>query len=193
MNRIDSARHGYEACSGQFDKQQDVLKALGLPDNFQSWFAMTVLHMWIYNARLRAEGLEGKEMKQEMFDHIWIDVEIKIHKAGVKTQLSTIMTNLVSAYYGQTLAYDEGLYYGDTVLAGAIWRSVHLADYCADCPLNRLFHFASTRNLMGSEDVDAKQMEALLVYVRKQLQRIDVADRAELLEGRYSFDDVSIL
>lgn len=83
---------------------------------------MTILHVWIYNARLRAEGLEGKEMKQEIFDHIWLDVEIKIHKAGVKRQLSKIMSNLVSAYYGQTLAYDEGLYCGDVILAGALWR-----------------------------------------------------------------------
>ncbi|TPX60561.1 hypothetical protein PhCBS80983_g01756 [Powellomyces hirtus] len=169
MNRIDSARHGYEACSGQFDKRAYMVKAFNLPDNFQTWFAMTVLHVWMYNARLRAEGLEGKEMKQEMFDHIWLDVEIKIHKAGVKTQISKIMSNLVSAYYGQTLAYDEGLYYGDAILAGALWR-----------------------NLIASQDVDAAQMEALLTYVRKQLQRIDAADRAEILEGRFSFDEVPL-
>ncbi|TPX72126.1 hypothetical protein SpCBS45565_g00677 [Spizellomyces sp. 'palustris'] len=169
MSRIDSARHAYEACSLQFEKRPDFLQALNLPDNFQTWFAMTLLHVWIYNARLRAEGLEGKEMKQEIFDHIWLDVEIKIHKAGVKRQLSKIMSNLVSAYYGQSLAYDEGLYYGDAILAGALWR-----------------------NLLGSQDVDAKQLESLVTYVRKQLQHIDQADRSEILEGRFSFADVKI-
>ncbi|KAJ3164552.1 hypothetical protein HDU88_005198 [Geranomyces variabilis] len=169
MNRIDSARHGYEACSSQFDKRSEMVKAFNLPDNFQTWFAMTVLHVWMYNARLRAEGLEGKEMKQEMFDHIWLDVELKIHHAGVRTNVSKIMSNLVSAYYGQTLAYDEGLYYGDAIMAGALWR-----------------------NLMGSQDITATQMEAALVYVRKQLLRLDAADRAEVLEGRFSFDEVEI-
>ncbi|KAJ3161452.1 hypothetical protein HDU86_007234 [Geranomyces michiganensis] len=164
MNRIDSARHGYEACSSQFDKRSEMIK-----DNFQTWFAMTILHVWMYNARLRAEGVEGKEMKQEMFDHIWLDVELKIHHAGVRTNVSKIMSNLVSAYYGQTLAYDEGLYYGDAILAGALWR-----------------------NLMGSQDITATQMEAVLVYVRKQLLRLDAADRTEVLEGRFSFDEVDI-
>jgi len=59
------------------------LKECQLPETFQSWFSVTVLHMWLYCARLRSEGSLGKEMKQELFNHLWVDVELKLHQAGV--------------------------------------------------------------------------------------------------------------
>jgi hypothetical protein len=34
------------------------------------------------------------------------------------------VSDLISTYYGQTLAYDEGLYEGDAILAAALWRYV---------------------------------------------------------------------
>ncbi|KAH6575398.1 hypothetical protein BASA62_001919 [Batrachochytrium salamandrivorans] len=64
---------------------------LGLEESFQGWFSMTILHVWIMNARLRGEGASGKDMKQEVFNHSWLDVEIKLHQAGVKTRISQIL------------------------------------------------------------------------------------------------------
>ncbi|KAJ3041649.1 hypothetical protein HDV00_008926 [Rhizophlyctis rosea] len=132
---------------------------------------MTVLHLWILFARLRAEGPDGRDMKQEVFTHIWLDVEIKLHKAGVKSRLNKILTDLMSAYYGQVLAYDEGLYHeGDAILAAALWRNV----FGANKPAN------------------ATDLELLLTYVRRQLQQAEQIDRDEILGGKFAFADVEL-
>ncbi|KAI9105879.1 ubiquinol-cytochrome C chaperone-domain-containing protein [Phlyctochytrium arcticum] len=164
MNRIDAARVAYEACSVQTEERKALIESLKLPDNFQTWFSVTLLHVWLYNARLRAMGPAGKEMKQELFDYIWLDVEMKVHEAGVKRNLNKVIGDLVSTYYGTALAYDEGLYYGDAVFVSALWR-----------------------NIYGQGDVDATDLEALLSYTRRQLQRIEAADRAQVLDGSFKF------
>ncbi|RKO92270.1 ubiquinol-cytochrome C chaperone-domain-containing protein, partial [Blyttiomyces helicus] len=169
MNKIDVARETYKVCSEQVERRPEMLEVYKLPDNFQTWFAMAVLHIWMVNCRLRAEGLDGKDIKQELFDAFSLDVELKIHKAGVKANIGAIMTDLLSSYYGQTLAYDEGLYYGDAVMAGALWR-----------------------NLFASKKVDPTILEAVLVYVREQLRAVDAADRSDILNGKFQFADVKV-
>jgi hypothetical protein len=64
VNRIDQCRKMYEKCSKQFDINPQLVKVLGLKYNFNTWFACTVLHVWMINTRLRAEGKEGKEITQ---------------------------------------------------------------------------------------------------------------------------------
>ena len=131
VNRIDQCRTIYEKCSKQFDINPNLYKSLGLKYNFNTWFASTVLHIWMINCRLRAEGQEGKEVTQginkfitvlEIFDHIWTDVEIKLFEHGIKTKYKRIFQDLLESYYGQILAYDEGLAKGDSILASALWR-----------------------------------------------------------------------
>ena len=48
--------------------------------------------------------------------HVWLDVEIKLSQAGVKTRLNGIVSDLVSSYQGQTLAYDEGIPFDPIIL-----------------------------------------------------------------------------
>jgi hypothetical protein len=76
----------------------------------------------MFNARLRSEGKEGREMTQEIFEHLWLDIELKLADAGVKHNLSKIVDELLTSFYGQTLAYDEGLCKGNPTLASALWR-----------------------------------------------------------------------
>jgi cytochrome b pre-mRNA-processing protein 3 len=107
--------------------ERDCLQFIELgmnKEHFRTWFAMTILHVWLVNTRFKAEGLPGKDAKQELFNHIWIDVDIRLNKAGVKARVGKIMEDLVDSYYGQSLAYAEGLVKGDAVLASAIWRFV---------------------------------------------------------------------
>ncbi|TPX42183.1 hypothetical protein SeLEV6574_g05722 [Synchytrium endobioticum] len=161
MNKIDSARAAYEKCSQAFKTNETFfVQELGLKDNFSSWFAITVLHVWIYTLRLRAEEGEGKELKQEIFNHLWLDTEIALHKAGVKRQLNKRIQNLLGSYYGQTLAYDEGLATNDAVFAAALWR-----------------------NVFQAQQVKPTSVEALLTYVRRKLQTMEYADTKSLLDG----------
>ncbi|KAJ3036074.1 hypothetical protein HK097_003931 [Rhizophlyctis rosea] len=187
---------------------------------------MAVLHLWILNVRLKAEGANGKDLQQEIFTHLWLDCEMKLHLAGspdrmvgmgessagqisgrvwkgrkdndevmrrsieeqrdkqipykskqlirliqVKSRLNKVLQDLMSAWYGQSLAYDEGLYYeGDAILAAAIWRNVYGAN----------------------QPVTATQLESLLTYVRKQLKHVEQFDRDEILNGRFKWGHVRV-
>ncbi|KAH6564423.1 hypothetical protein BASA50_009566 [Batrachochytrium salamandrivorans] len=164
MNVIDNARANYEHCAAQFELQANLVKELGLEESFQGWFSMTILHVWIMNARLRGEGASGKDMKQEVFNHIWLDVEIKLHQAGVKTRISQITSGLLDSYYGQTLAYDEGVCCGDAHLAAALWR-----------------------NFFGGKDVNATQLLRLIEYTRQQLIHVEKTSLEDIIQGKFQF------
>ncbi|KAJ3193437.1 hypothetical protein HK101_004830 [Irineochytrium annulatum] len=149
MRKIDRARETYEACARQFNEEHNFAQTYNLPPKFHSWFAVTVLHVWIRSVRLRSEGREGNEMKQEVFDHLWLDVEIRLHKEGVRTQLGRIVGDLLSTYYGQTLAYDEGLALGDATMAAALWR-----------------------NIYSGKDVSAADLAKMVEHVRSTLSEV---------------------
>ncbi|KAJ3414002.1 hypothetical protein HDV05_007209 [Chytridiales sp. JEL 0842] len=160
MEKIDHATVIYEGCANQFNDQNNLLKRFNLQDDFQTWFAVTVLHIWIYNVRLRSEGPAGKTIKQEVFNTLWLDVELRLHKSGVRTGLGKIVSDLISSFYGQTLAYDEGLYEGDAVLASALWR-----------------------NMCGARDISATELKDMVAYVRNHLQNVDRLSSSEITES----------
>ncbi|KAJ3026672.1 UNVERIFIED_CONTAM: hypothetical protein HDU68_005258 [Siphonaria sp. JEL0065] len=152
MSKIDHARYAYESCSLQFYENNKFMERFNLPDNLQSWFNVTVLHVWMYSAQLKTLGPEGKEMCQELFATLLLDIEIRLNKAGVRTSLDRILSDLISSYYGQILAYDEGLALGgDAVLASALWRNAFQA----------------------ADDVTAEELKEMVEYVRIQLQYLD--------------------
>lgn len=186
MKLIDSARMLYENCSNQFETNEKLITGnsdekhfetnailiykietdVGLEVNFQAWFNMTILHVWMLNARLRGEGEIGKELRQEIFNHIWLDVELKLHQAGVKSNASKISEDLLHSYYGHTLAYDEGVAKSDAVLAAALWRNF----------------------LNAKEDVDPTALLQLVEYVRNNLVTLDtIAFDPFLLQGKFKF------
>ena len=70
--------------------------------------------------RLRAEGEVGKDVSRMVVEHFVNDLELKISNRGVRTREA--MKELMAQYHGLSLAYDEGIYSDDTVLAGALWR-----------------------------------------------------------------------
>ncbi|KAJ3209800.1 hypothetical protein HK099_008431 [Clydaea vesicula] len=174
MSRIDDARVAYQSCSDQIEiKSNFFVDELNLIDNFQTWFSITVLHMWILNARLRQEGPAGKEMRQELFNHLWLDVEIQLDKAGARKNVGTLIKGLIDGYYGQTLAYDEGLAKGDAVLASALYRNVFRANVNSD-----------------NKFVNLVELGKLTEYVRLQLQNLENSVRADVLTSRTKFLDL---
>jgi hypothetical protein len=114
------------------------------------------------NTRLKSEGDAGIEMRQEIFNHLWVDVEIQLMRAGVKHNVGGIVKNLLAGYYGQTLGYDEGISKGDVWLASALWRNV-----------------VKSGDLVGLED--------LTNYVRRNLGHVEGVERADLLCGRFKW------
>lgn len=101
-------------------------QACGIPRNFQSWFSLTQLHVWMYQTRLRNEGKSGQVLHAGLVDHFTTDIEMKLWKAGISNVrvYDRHLHELLSFHYGCVLAYDEGYESGDCILASALWRYV---------------------------------------------------------------------
>lgn len=164
MTQITFARDAYLECA---DSLRLAPSQCQLGDTFQSWFAVTTLHMWMLHARLRGEGEMGRQMYSGMVEHFWVDTEKKLHDAGVKHRVSSIMKELVDFFHGAGLAYDEGIHYDDRVLATALWRNV----------------------FNGSPNTLPSQVYPLLEHTRYQLQRLENLPRSDLLVGKFKFSD----
>jgi hypothetical protein len=155
---IENARLTYEQCS-----LIDCKEMLALPSNFQTWFRKTTLHLWMVNSRLKEE----KGFRQELFNHLWLDVEIKLHELKVKTRLKFITSSLLDSYYGQMLAYDEGLYFGDCYMSAALWRNL----------------------LDRNPEFTFEQLYTLNRYVQNHLINIENTNVATFLDGKFKFNN----
>lgn len=99
-----------------------------LPPSFQTWFSITTLHVWLLSVRFRSLPPPlGRTYVQELINHMFIDVELRIRGPYAVTQSRLIkgyMKDMLEQYHGSCAAYDEGMIHGDTVLAAAIWRNI---------------------------------------------------------------------
>ncbi|CAO3626962.1 unnamed protein product [Mucor hiemalis] len=114
----------YKECAGQMELNKDFyIKECNLPDNFQSWFSITQLHVWMLMVHLRAEG-QGKLYIQELVNRFFEDAEVKIREHGITQQkmINSYIKDLLAQFHGGVVAYDEGMCKDDPVLAAALWR-----------------------------------------------------------------------
>jgi len=163
-----AARNAYLTCCDQAD-HQEFYELTGLPDNFQSWFLIQQLHVWMLLVRTQQEGKLGVTFYKQLVQFFWDDVDhrmtlMKVDDITIKTESQR---ELNSMFYGLLFAYDEGLHKDDTVLASAVWRN--------------LFH--STKNTASAENV------ALLVeYIRREVRALDDITGEQIMEtGDISF------
>ena len=117
--------YGDDANAG---KPQSNDSACGIPRKFQSWFALTQLHVWMLQTRLRDEGKAGQIMHAGLVDHFTTDIEMKLWHAGISNVrvYDRHLHELLSFHYGCVLAYDEGYEAGDPILASALWRYAYM-------------------------------------------------------------------
>jgi len=139
------------------------------PPTFQSWSQVTMLHMWMLAARMRAlDKGRVKLWQQHFIDHFFYDAEEKMVKRyGIKSagKRGGYMKDLYHQYRGMTAAFDEGLVRGDAVLATAIWRNVFDA----------------------SEDVDVEVLAMVTSHVRRVMSKLGRVDDEVVLSGRIKF------
>jgi cytochrome b pre-mRNA-processing protein 3 len=99
-----------------------------LPPSFQTWFSITTLHVWLLSVRFRSLPPPlGRTYIQELINHFFIDVELRIRGPYAVTQgrlIKGYMKDMLEQYHGSCAAYDEGLISSDPVLAAAVWRNV---------------------------------------------------------------------
>lgn len=135
-----------------------------LKDTFNSWFLVTELHVWLLCTRVMQEGAADKEdgrfMRNCLVESMWADVQSRSKKLGNDNpSFKRKQIEVLSEQFQATLiSYDEGLWYDDKALAGAIWR--------------RFFE---------GECSDFTKLEKLLKYVRRTAKMLDEMNRNQLL------------
>ncbi|KAA8893262.1 ubiquinol-cytochrome C chaperone-domain-containing protein [Sphaerosporella brunnea] len=136
---------------------------------FQSWSQVTILHMWMLMARMRAlDKPRVKIWQQHFIDHFFYDAEDKMVKRyDIKraSERSGYMKDLFHQYRGMTAAFDEGLVKGDAILTTALWRNIFDA----------------------SEDVDIEAMAIVTSYVRRALSKLGSVDDDVIMRGCVKF------
>jgi len=134
-----------------------------LPDTFYSWFVVMELHLWMLMLRYMAEGKPGHEIRNNIVEAMWADMnerKSKLQNANVislKKQTKELSQQFTAAIVG----YDEGIMSDDKVLAGALWRRIF------QCECNNPEH-----------------LEQLVLYVRKSVNELDRIPGQELLRQR---------
>ena len=58
--------------------------ALALPPTFAATYSLLCLHVFMLLVRLRAEGNDGADLAQILYEGFQDDVELRVHAEGVK-------------------------------------------------------------------------------------------------------------
>ncbi|CAO3647138.1 unnamed protein product [Mucor fragilis] len=164
---IKASHSLYNTCAQQMELNKDFyIKECNLPDNFQSWFSVTQLHVWMLMVHLRAEG-QGKLYIQELVNRFFEDAEARIRDHGISQQkvINSYIKDLLAQFHGGVVAYDEGMCKDDPVLAAALWR-----------------------NLFAISSNNATDLALVVQYIRRELQALEKYGGENLNAGIVKFD-----
>ncbi|ANB11143.1 Cbp3p [Sugiyamaella lignohabitans] len=149
-------------------------ETLGMPQTFNQWYQVTLLHVWILFVRMRSMPRKYcREYQQKLVNSIFEDIDFRLREE-IKINSDRMVNNYKKGFNdqlrGSIFAYDEGFYSDDTVLAGALWRN--------------LFE--------SKKDIDMTHIEQLVHYVRTQLYVLDRMSDLDFAAGRFQFIDPSL-
>ena len=129
--------------------------AFKLPPTFSTWSHVTMLHLYLINARLRCFELdECRNWQQQMVDHFFFECEKKMHLDHSITSSALrqrYLKDIFVQWRGLLLAYDEGLVKGDAILASAVWRNL----------------------FKGAPEVDPRALVAIVGWMRSSLASLE--------------------
>ncbi|KAG5513558.1 hypothetical protein PMAC_000990 [Pneumocystis sp. 'macacae'] len=144
-----------------------------LPPSFQTWFHITMLHVWMLMVRIRALPKKVTKMyQQELVNHFFEDCEYRMrndYKIRSERIVSFYMKDLLMQFHGSVFAYDEGLYRNDYVLALALWRNLYA----------------------GKTSINISLLAASVLYVRNTLFELDKISDDNIQEAKMSFLRIS--
>ncbi|XP_010638251.1 ubiquinol-cytochrome-c reductase complex assembly factor 1 isoform X3 [Fukomys damarensis] len=99
----------YSSCVEKTDFEEFFLRCQ-LPDTFNSWFLITLLHVWMCLVRMKQEGRSGKYMCRIIVHFMWEDVQQRGRVMGVNPYvLKKNMILMTNNFYAAILGYDEAL------------------------------------------------------------------------------------
>ncbi|KAI1324284.1 hypothetical protein F5Y16DRAFT_381408 [Xylariaceae sp. FL0255] len=105
---------------------------LNFPPTFSTWAQVTMLHLWTVFARARDLPREqAKNWQAQLTDHFFFDAEERmdlLHGISSRGLRQRYLKDLFQQWRGVVVAYDEGLFRRDAILASAVWRNLFKAD-----------------------------------------------------------------
>ncbi|KAJ0750006.1 putative ubiquinol-cytochrome c chaperone/UPF0174 [Helianthus annuus] len=161
----------YRRVVSQADKPA-IYDAFRLEKTFRTNFSMLVVHMWLCLRRLKAEGKEGVELGQYVYEIYNHDLETRVSKAGVNLLLSKWMRELEKVFYGNIVAFETAMLPGakHDDLLNAVWKNVFAED--------------------GSSKLDAAALPAVMAftrYIRRECICLSLTDKEAMFSGNFMF------
>ncbi|XP_068421776.1 ubiquinol-cytochrome c reductase complex assembly factor 1 isoform X1 [Eschrichtius robustus] len=180
----------YTSCVEKTDFEEFFLRCQ-MPDTFNSWFLITLLHVWMCLVRMKQEGRSGKYMCRIIVHFMWEDVEQRGRIMGLPGTLlgtgDTKMTKILSLTpqsgrrrqtYRQVNSYilkkNMMLMTNNFYVAILGYDEGVLSD-------DRGLAAALWRTFFNQKCEDPRQLELLVEYVRKQIQYLDSMNGEDLL------------
>ncbi|CAL8461833.1 g1364 [Coccomyxa elongata] len=142
---------------------RDFYKAMDLEYRFATTYSLLCLHVWLILVRLRAEGKDGKDLAQMMYENFQEDVELRVRAEGVKVRVGKWLGELEKNFYGSSMAYDKALK-GEGDMVDALLRNVY-----------------------GVDSGKRKSAEALARYVQRELACLSMTDTESVMSGKVKF------
>jgi len=136
-----------------------------LPPTFSTWAHVSMLHLYLLVARLRAldDTAVYKQWQAQVVDHFFYEAErriVEVHGITSGMLRQKYLKDLFVQWRGVILAYDEGVAKGDAVLAGAVWRNL----------------------FKGREEVDVMVLAGVVGFMRRALSEWDRLEDGKFLE-----------
>ncbi|PHH84744.1 hypothetical protein CDD83_1466 [Cordyceps sp. RAO-2017] len=158
-DRVERLEDG-EELGEPVDKNNVWHKTFQLRPSFSTWSHVTMLHLYLLNARVRCLEREAyRGWQQQLVDHFFYECEKKMHLDHNITSSALrqrYLKDIFVQWRGLLLAYDEGLVKGDAVLASAVWRNL----------------------FKGAPDVDPRALLAVVGWMRAALAALEDASDA---------------
>ncbi|PIA32557.1 hypothetical protein AQUCO_04400032v1 [Aquilegia coerulea] len=149
-----------------------IYDVFNLEKTFKTTFSLLVLHMWLCLRRLKAEGKDGVELGQYLYEIYNHDVELRVSKAGVNLLLIKWMKEVERIFYGNIVAYDAAMLpeAKPDELQNVIWRNIFSED--------------------GSpvpNDSASRILQAMTRYARREAACMSLTDKEALFSGNFMF------
>jgi len=141
-----------------------VREALHLEDDFRTKHAFTCLHVWMVLRRLRKSGSEGKRVSQFFYDNFQHEVELSVHREGVRVRVNKWLRQLEDIFFGAAKAYDDAI-------------DKHTEDF-ADVLYRNLY----------SDKGNREYCNALARYTIREMVSLSMTDTEAVLSGQVKFN-----
>lgn len=150
-------------------RREGFYRDLSVPDTLDGRFELVALHTVLTCRRLAADGEEGAEIGQRVFDRMISDLDLNLRELGVNDpSLGKRVKEMARAFFGRRDAYAAALDSAD--------------------PEN--LKEALGRNLYGTADAPGTALDRMTGYVTATAEALREQPLSNLRQGDIAFPDV---